>query len=466
MYMLSLTCLSLLSLKITPVTSLTSSEIDNHQRIDAITTEYLQRNFPFLTKTCSKDAVSKFIPLCIQANEINSIEERIKVETAIKLSVCEFENSGLHDWIPKGCFYGQPQEIVECMTGLEVGGQWWTTYSGYYQNLNEICYQYSLPFEQERLLGMFLNVTDMVNDINIFWSNEFGKMTYKSDLTINKHVEDISNFFIVLFNDLRDQDRQFKEELLTSNEIVIKNVNKMHEVLRDDVSSFNNVVNTSLEEVNHLIKGVVTQIHKTNISKDISQLNELKDNAIDLVLDQNQFFENSFEMFRFQLSSLLNDVVMGFTNTQVDTLKSIQQRQTIIDNTLNDELATTLRKFEETTINEWVKFTETIEDDLILLNIQFMDNIDEIDQRLNITINSIDKMEGKLNYLTNYLSNITNVLSIIINLIKHGWFVLVIFILSKVARLLPTSLVPQWIIMSLKIVFMIYFGKFIGQHSL
>ncbi|SMN22593.1 similar to Saccharomyces cerevisiae YMR065W KAR5 Protein required for nuclear membrane fusion during karyogamy [Maudiozyma saulgeensis] len=458
--------LFLLLLGITPVRSLQSSLVGNHQKIDVITDEYLQRKFPFLTKTCSKEAVSKFIPLCVLDTGIDSIEERIKVETAIKLSVCEFENSGLQDWIPRGCFYGQPLEIVECMTGLEIGGQWWTTYSGYYQNLNEICYQYSLPFEQEKLLGEFLNLTDMISEVSLFWSNEFGNLQYESDLTINKHVDDISNFFNELFVDLRDQDKQFKEELITSNEVTLKHFNEIYEVLTNNVTRFNNVVNSSLEGVNYLIQDIVSQIHKDDISKDISQLNKLKENAINLVVNQSQFIEDSILMFHFQFNNMLNDITMGFTNTQIDTLESINQYQMILEKTLNKELTATMGEVKDIAIEEWTKFSEVIEDDIVSLNFQFTNNIDEIDKRLSNTVDSIDKIEGKLSYLTQYLSSLTSIFSMVLNIVKNSWILVAIIILSKLFKLLPHFLIPEWISMILKIFFMIYVGKYIGHHTL
>lgn len=394
-----------------------------NDKINILTEEYLETQFPFLAKSCSKRAVSSFIPLCVQDGSAASIEERIKVETSIKLSICEFENSGLQDWIPQGCFLGdQPTDTIECMAGLKIGGgQWWTTYSGYYQNLNELCYQYSLPFQQEQLLETYVNLTDMVEQVTNFWSEEIIKMGDRSELVVNEHVENISNFFNELLDELLMKDTHFKEMVNSRNKEFINNITTEQEVSIEEFRNFNEEINYSIQNVGFLINEVVTQMTQNNISNDIQLMKGIKNDAIDLAMNQNQILEDSFSLVQYRVNSVLSEILLNLTYVKQDTIDSIKKYANI------------------------------------------MKNMDSVDKKIGDSLSSLDNIENKLLWFRKEMSLVTNTIFSLFKLAKNAWLIIPIYFILRIFRSLGITKVPTVVINIFKIVLVIILGKFLGN---
>lgn len=415
-------------IKAATVTGNPSSNNDNllaniNDRINILTEEYLETQFPFLAKSCSKRAVASFIPLCIQDGGAASIEEKIKAETSIKLSICEFENSGLQDWIPQGCFFSdQPTDTIECMAGLKIGGGlWWTTYSGYYQNLNDLCYHYSLPFQQEQLLDTYVNLTDMVEQVTSFWSGEIVKMGDQSEIVINEHIENISSFFNEWFDDFLIQDQQFKEVFSNHNKEFLSNISNEQDISLNEFRHFNEEINYSIKNVGFLINEIVTQIKHTDISKDISMMEGIKNEAIDLAMNQNQIFEDSFSLVQYRVNNIFSEILLNLTNVQQDTIYSIEQ----------------------------------------FVNI--MKNMDTVDKKLGDSLSSLDVIENKLHWFTKEISIITNTVFSLFNFVKNIWLIIPIFFAYKIFRSIGIIGVPALMTITFKIVLIILVGKFLGR---
>lgn len=210
-------------------------DIDKLKSIDDITEDYLAVQFPFLRKHCVKDALADFLPQCISDGGILAIEDRIKVQTTIKLSICEFENSGLNDWVPRICLLENSDSLLHCMEDLDMRSEWWTTYSGYYQKLNELCNQYSLPFQQEKIVNTFLNLTDIATNVNNYWSNKFEEVMYDTEIEISKYMNNISNFFSDLQDDLLAQDILFKNNVIELNNDLLYQISNRQDLVLDDI---------------------------------------------------------------------------------------------------------------------------------------------------------------------------------------------------------------------------------------
>lgn len=171
----------------------------------------IEEIFPFLKSSCVKNALAKYMPICM-IQGIDAIDSELRVETAIKLSICEFEESGLHI-IPKECHEGKSTSKLECMVKLESYPQWWTTYSGNFQRLSGICFENSLPYEKEQILNLFLNVTEIYGEINENLQENFEKMMTKVETKSNQFIDKLSGR---LFN-LQDVVDSILEELYDQN---------------------------------------------------------------------------------------------------------------------------------------------------------------------------------------------------------------------------------------------------------
>lgn len=165
--------------------------VESHQKNDMVDTplnintnskDILQHEaqliekFPFLKSSCVKQALAEFLPRCLKEG-FDSIDSHERVETAVKLSICEFEASGLQS-IPKSCLQTNTdiESMMDCMLHLESSTKWWTTYSGNYQKLPTICYENSLPYEKEQLLDVYVKLQTLygtlANDLeNMLFDN-------------------------------------------------------------------------------------------------------------------------------------------------------------------------------------------------------------------------------------------------------------------------------------------------------
>lgn len=135
--------------------SSSDNSIPNIEELNTI----IANHFPFYKSSCVGDALKDFLPRCLKYG-VEAVEPKVRVESAIKLSFCEFEESGLGH-VPSSCEELTSDGTKRCIDEMRSTPQWWTTYSGNYQRLPTLCYENSLPFEKEQYLELFLNITRM-----------------------------------------------------------------------------------------------------------------------------------------------------------------------------------------------------------------------------------------------------------------------------------------------------------------
>ncbi|KAI3405179.2 hypothetical protein KGF56_002017 [Candida oxycetoniae] len=105
---------------------------------------------------CSQKALEAVIPQCTRGVENISPEQQKLV--AMELSICEFENNGIQ--YPLECYEEVRKiQIGGCIRALEKSPQFWTSFSGNYRNVKEVCHQVSLPYEKSQIIEVYENVT-------------------------------------------------------------------------------------------------------------------------------------------------------------------------------------------------------------------------------------------------------------------------------------------------------------------
>lgn len=125
---------------------------------------------PQYDTSCVRTALDPILGQCLKSS-VNDIDPQLRAATAAKLSVCEFEVAGIE--YPEEChgrkggyfFGGDSVDYALCVMTMEKRSQWWTTYSGYYRSIGEICLQESLPYEKEEIWKMFLDVTEHYENV-------------------------------------------------------------------------------------------------------------------------------------------------------------------------------------------------------------------------------------------------------------------------------------------------------------
>lgn len=125
---------------------------------------------PQYDTSCVKAAIMPILSKCLKT-PLNEMDPKIRAMTAAKLSVCEFEVANVE--YPLECrsrgrvlaTVMDPTEYSACVMALEKKSQWWTTYSGYYRSIGELCHQESLPYEKDEIWSMFLGVTSYYSEV-------------------------------------------------------------------------------------------------------------------------------------------------------------------------------------------------------------------------------------------------------------------------------------------------------------
>ena len=129
---------------------------------------------------CAKKALEPIINQCAEGIEtITPIQQKL---IAIQLSICEFENAEIS--YPSEC---KSQKLDTCILLLEKSPQYWTTFSGYYREIRNICHQVSLPFAKDQILQVYENITEFYRTLmeEMTNSNKYTPRIYKMNLRQN-----------------------------------------------------------------------------------------------------------------------------------------------------------------------------------------------------------------------------------------------------------------------------------------
>lgn len=113
--------------------------------------ELLQKLIPGKDKdgTCLKQVVKELTPEC----KLTSVNDSQRMMFAAQLAVCEFQASNVD--FPEICLGGF---AAECVKKLETRPQWWTTYSGYYKLVGNLCLEYQRECELEQVVEFYINL--------------------------------------------------------------------------------------------------------------------------------------------------------------------------------------------------------------------------------------------------------------------------------------------------------------------
>lgn len=104
--------------------------------------------------SCVSQALAAVLPRCVSLGA-DSLDTTTRRAVAIRLSVCEFEASGVA--YPLAC--AAEDSVDQCMEQLEASPQYWTTFSGNYRELAAICYQEAVPYEKDHIIQLYTNIT-------------------------------------------------------------------------------------------------------------------------------------------------------------------------------------------------------------------------------------------------------------------------------------------------------------------
>lgn len=376
----------------------TNSEIEI---IDTILHDKVLLNelFPSLKQTCIKFALKDFLPVCLN-NGIENVDMDIKVETAVRLSICQFEASGLEN-IPQSCsHYQKIDELMECMLTLENFHDWWITYNGYYQNLSEICVQNSLPYQKDQVLKMFLNLTKWVDHINDKWAKGFDDILFQmsnvteigldkmntkfqesADKWENYSNSKLDNMKIQFDSHNKDLDEFFK----SNNEKIFKEISFKDEKLVASVNNFQD----EIIRINNQIE--IMSIPKT--------LNTIQNNwekyLSDMVNSGQESLEQQMNDFFFSVNSHIYQEMVQFQAANNASLNA---------------LVTNLNTIKEDFTLSW---GQMLEYNMDIFETKINEKLEVMTKNIDKTIDQIDFLQFKLDRLIKFTKLAYNTVFII-----------------------------------------------------
>ncbi|CCH46687.1 Nuclear fusion protein [Wickerhamomyces ciferrii] len=306
-----------------------SDIINRHRSLTDVAREDIKTfQNPKYDTSCIKKSLEPILSKCLK-NSIDSIDSNLRVETAAKLSICEFEAAKITypvECYPKTYYFGNDEDSIdyqECILGLEKSPQWWTTYSGNYRAIGDICFQESLPYEKDEILNLFLNVTEVYEQIlqdlnaNVEMSSKFKETSLNSFEELQKFMNQVLE---KLEKDTNESKHEFEMKLKDMNS-VLEDTSKLAKVFSNDTTGMTDIVLNQMSDLSSKWDGFFTQYNSDDF------LNEL--------LGMKQIFVQELETRDLQINNLMN--------SYSDKLESLYQ-SSYENNELSEKIGEGLRK--------------------------------------------------------------------------------------------------------------------------
>lgn len=332
---------------------------------------------------CAKKALEPIINQCAEGIEtITPIQQKL---IAIQLSICEFENAEIS--YPSEC---KSQKLDTCILLLEKSPQYWTTFSGYYREIRNICHQISLPYAKDQILQVYENITE-------FYRTLMDEMTNSNKYT-EKMQNELKAKFDKLINviDLILADREKNREDLKSSFNIFKNnfeksLNNALVVMKHSYEDANSNINELERHLNYFINDmlqVYVVIHERT-SEVLSQQDEILGNY-DGILEQIEKIKNIIDNVREEtLEAHISN------NQLIHDVQANLERSLFTVSNLNSRLQLSINDFieqnEDIRNQRTILFEEIFELFLNHLNESGQTAMESFETALNISLGILQK---------------------------------------------------------------------------
>ncbi|SSD61346.1 uncharacterized protein SCODWIG_03107 [Saccharomycodes ludwigii] len=431
---------------------------------DDLTKSIIAENFPefsnsLLSRDCVSQALETFLPICLEKG-MEAVDTDIRVNTALSLSICQFESSKLTLDLREICSAHNP--LSQCMNYLKLDPSLWTTYNGYYQKLSSICFENSLPYEKQQILNLFLKITDFYSKFN-------------KDITVNfKDLRDA--FFKANAKDFQNLHDFYEEHMINLSENFRKQAAEFNEVFDDIKSSATDEFSSTFDDLLLKQKEYFSDIFKENgkVHKDLSVLWETDHKIINNLSIMQSNLDTNFQNFVENINNILVTQIVNVENLEkVQNALTIQSSDIlgnfeddlykikIYNNQLFSEFQNYLNSIMENDLgNQLVLIVETLANvslsNILELNQTFSETMKHIDtslekggQKINITLEKtifeIDKINQQLSKIDwkfiSFFTSIFNFKFFHILLFKIAYYYLLYLLLQKFIKrgLITTS---------------------------
>ncbi|CUS22283.1 LAQU0S05e01882g1_1 [Lachancea quebecensis] len=440
----------------------------------------VELNFPFYKSSCAMDALRDFLPRCIK-HGIDTIDPKRRVNTAIKLSFCEFQESGLEE-LPEHCQKSTQDEMKKCLDEMRSSPQWWTTYSGNYQRLPTLCYENSLPFEKEQLLEVFLNVTRMYADFNKILDLKLQRRFEEYEATAEKNLFKVKRVFENYFNDFDDsysaRKATFFQDFEHHQEDTLLAFDKNIKVVQTEVAGFESDMWQDLKALKQYIHELNDDLRSSGSrdriesikAESLVQLQNLRDIIKTSSEDSVSFIkskEETLNHFYSKTTNQLSKVDEAVSNTYMDALLAIQDLRGLVQDSITplvkEDIENPLRQLSQ----DLAQNLEAIDDNLCekaeLWANSFDDTFERVHADLNFTAWEVRHINKDLGNFTAAFEGHLKALNISIKV-----FSISLDSLVKLLRIVPPAARPFLMIVILRYcptAFSFSLGKLIGNMA-
>lgn len=372
---------------------------------------------------CAKKALEPIINQCAEGIEtISPFQQKL---IAIQLSICEFENAEIS--YPSEC---RSQNLDTCILLLEKSPQYWTTFSGYYREIRNICHQISLPFAKDQILQVYENITE-------FYRTLMDEMT-----SSNKYTENMQNELKAKFDklinviDLILADREKNREDLKSSFNIFrtnfeKSLNNALLVMKHSYDDANSNINELERHLNYFINDML-QVYNLINEKALevkSQQDRITMNNVDILDQILSIKKNLDHAYEEALEAHISN------NQWAHEMRSSLEYSLFTVSNLNSRLQLSINDFIEQ--NEDIRNQRTIIFDEIFE--LFLNHLNESGQL------AIDSFEGAFNLSLNILQGKIDETEEVLDKINSKVSTLVYFAESAKEYALSIFSVPNYV---------------------
>ncbi|QLG74729.1 hypothetical protein HG535_0H00540 [Zygotorulaspora mrakii] len=458
--------------------------------------ETLKSTFPFLKSTCAKNALEEFLPLCLTYG-LESTDSTLRVETAVKLSLCEFKDSGLES-IPASCEYRTSESMMDCMIELESSSQWWTTYSGNYQRLSSICYENSLPYEKEQILRLFLNITSVYEKLNENLPSKLQHILSQLNEVKDNYIRTQNEMLKENLNNLmqdtqmhrKEMKKEFDDEKDDMRDLVLHN----KDMFMSEIENRDSQILEIIAHVQSMIINVETQLMHSDLPKKIEkvriddlrkweELEEVSSNILKSFVRNKELINSEVSHTIENIRERMLQASYELESSQSHAVEVFKDHDDMIRNYLLPSLTDTVVEFKSTVMNEWQETSNVMNENIATWNKKIATDFSKIMLCLNQTAERVADVSGRVADLEYSLIKFLRALSlffgslkfivhivrrIIINrfswvalcvgFISYKFYKLLYYYNSKLTLTKHTRLVTQWML----ILFATYIGSKCG----
>ncbi|SCU85680.1 LADA_0D08966g1_1 [Lachancea dasiensis] len=369
----------------------------------------IRLNFPQYRSYCAGEALREFLPRCMQ-NGIETLDPQLRVQAAIKLSFCEFQESGL-EVTPHRCLDLSLEGSKRCMDQMRSSPQWWTTYSGNYQRLSTLCYENSLPFEKEQLVELFLNITKIYAS---FSEKLDAELTRKLIVLEEFMTQRMSNFEDMFGQQVADMNTAYARQMSS----FLEHLDKLQDdafttfsnnalAVRNEVSDFDREFLFDLKNLKHYVEDINAEFTHGDYVENIRRLKAENFESAQLISETSLSYLRGMDKALGDVGALseisaqkLTRLDKDVTDSYVDMLTAFQDFKSLIKDSMvpfiQEELGSNLNAFSHKFISELENIDRVLSGKAKSWGKSLDSTFEKVNSGLNCTSESINELDKGL----------------------------------------------------------------------